>query len=332
VRAVWHELVDDARWAPSPHNTQPWLLEPRSERQADLYVPRDRLLPVEDPEGRFLTAGLGIFTETLAVASAARGLQLECDAQFPTLGDEAQEHSLFARLSLTEGSEPDFPLELLRRRRTSRLPYDGRPVPVEALASLEELAARFGHRASFTSDPDLVDWVIALNADTVFYDLDEDDRREEIGRWTYTTDAAAARAGDGFSPRCLGFPGVLVNAFFHHHSLFRPKPVRALAHRLYRRSMAGTATVGWIAGPWQTPEQWFEAGRMLMRFWLRLTELGLHLQPFGSVITNPTSHARLTERLAAHETGEHEVWLLLRVGFSATPPRSARLLLEEVLA
>jgi hypothetical protein len=332
VKTVWHDLVDDARWAPSPHNTQPWRLEPRSENEAEVVVPRERLLPVEDPDGRFLTAGLGIFVETLAIASAARGLRLGYDLQFPTLGDQARERSLFARLTLSDGAEPDLPLELIRRRRTSRLPYDGRPVPDEALTVLTQVAARFGHRASFASDRSLVDWVIALNADTVFYDLDEDERREEIGHWTYTTNAAAARAGDGFSPQCLGFPGILVNAFFHHHSLFRPKLVRAVTRRLYLRSTSGTATVGWIAGPWHTPEQWFDAGRMLMRFWLTLTELDLHLQPFGSVITNPTSHGRLTERLAADESGEHEVWLLLRVGFSKTPPRSARRPLTDLVA
>src|SRR5439155_6036326 len=123
VTTVWHGLVDDARWAPSPHNTQPWQLQPQSEREADVYVPRERLLPVEDPDGRFLTAGLGIFVETLAIAAAARGLRLEYDVRFPTLGDRAEERSLFARLTLSEGAEPDLSLELVRRRRTSRLPF-----------------------------------------------------------------------------------------------------------------------------------------------------------------------------------------------------------------
>ena len=38
----------------------------------------------------------------------------------------------------------------------------------------------FGH-----ADPETVDWVVGLNADTLFYDLDEDDRRTEIGAWTH---------------------------------------------------------------------------------------------------------------------------------------------------
>jgi hypothetical protein len=52
------------------------------------------------------------------------------------------------------------------------------------------------------------------------------------------------------------------------------------------------------------------------------------LQPFGSVITNPTAHARLDERI---ERADDPVWLLLRLGYSAEPPASARLPVGEVL-
>jgi hypothetical protein len=333
VETVWHELVEQARWAPSPHNTQPWRIEVRSEREADLYAERSRLLPVEDPDGRFLTAGLGIFVEALKVVAAARGLHLRYDVRFPALGEGAEERPLFAHLSLAEGAaDDDLPPSLLAQRRTSRLPYDGRPASQDALTALERVAAGFGHEAGFSSERELVDWVVALNADTVFYDLGEADRRAEIGHWTHTTNASADRAGDGFSPRCLGFPGPVVNVFFHHHGLFRPRPLRALVRALYLRSMKGTATVGWISGPWRTPEDWFEAGRMFLRFWLTVTQHGLHLHPFGSVITNPTAHARFAEKLAQVESDRRETWLLLRLGYSADPPRSARRPLAEVIA
>jgi hypothetical protein len=332
VDTVWHELVDEARWAPSPHNTQPWRIEVRSERDADLYAERGRLLPVEDPEGRFQTAGFGVFVESLAIVAAARGLRLQCEVRFPELGDQAVEQPLVATLALEDGADDELSPRLLAERRTSRLPYDGRPAPHDALAACGRVAAGFGHEWGFSSERPLVDWVVGLNADTVFYDLDEHDRRAEIGHWTHATNAAADRAGDGFSPRCLGFPGPVVNAFFHHHWLFRPWPLRALGRALYRRSTAGTATVAWLSGPWRTPEDWFNGGRMLLRLWLTVTEHGLQLHPFGSVITNPTAHARLVERLAEAEGDGREIWLVLRLGYSPQPPRSARRPLAEVIA
>ena len=329
---TWPDLIEDARFAPSPHNTQPWRLAVRSPTEADLYAPIDRLLPVEDPDGRFLTAGMGIFVEAIDVAAGARGLRLQCEPLFPDLGEAAEEPALVARLSVHH-TEADgrLPLDLLARRRTSRLPYDGRPAPAPALRELESIAARFGHRATFSSDPQLVRFVLDLNALTVFDDLTQADRRTEIGHWVRYTDAEALRLGDGFSPSCLGFRPALLRIFFKHHRLCEPRLVRALLTRIYLRSMRGTATVGWISGPWQTPRDWFDAGRMLMRFWLALTARGLSLQPFGSVITNVRAHARLAERLAVDEHGD-EIWLLLRLGFGADPPRSPRRPVAELLA
>ncbi len=238
---------------------------------------------------------------------------------------------MVARLQLGPRAEPTrFAAELLERRRTSRAPYDGRPVDERTRAKLSGTAAELGHEVSFSNDPALVDWVLSLNADTVFRDLEEDDRREEIRSWTHGTEHSARARGDGFSPRSLGFPAPLVRLFFDRHGVFRLGLVRALARRLYLRSMRGTTTVGWIAGPWSTPAECLAAGRMLLRFWLELTAHGLYLQPFGSVITSPTSHARLAERLEVRE-GNREIWLLFRIGSGPEPPRSARRQPGEIL-
>jgi nitroreductase len=329
--APWLDLVEDARLAPSPHNTQPWRVVARSAHEAELYAPVERLLPVEDSDGRFLTAGAGIFLEALDVAAAARGLRLEYEPFFPDLGADAAEPALVARLALhTSTSNGHFPLELLERRRTSRLPYDGRPAAKRALDELAAIVDSFGHVASFSSDPELVRFVLDLNAATLFDDLAEDDRRREIAHWTRRSDDEAARLADGFSPDCLGFPPALIGLFLDRHRLCEPRLIRALLTRIYLRSMRGTATVGWIAGPWRTPPEWLDAGRMLMRFWLALTAHGLYLQPFGSVITNPRSHARLAEHLSVEED-EGEIWLLLRLGYSTEPPRSARRPAAEIL-
>ena len=301
-------------------------MEAAADTDALLLCRAERLLPVEDPDGRFLTCGLGIFVEALRVAAEARGLTLRDEFLAPELSAGAATEIPVARLTLSPGGTEPSGRDALLRRRTSRLPYDGRPADEASLAELAGVAAGFGHTARFSADPDFVAWVLELNAATVFYDLAEDDRRAEIRHWTRTSETEAARFADGFSPRCLGFPGVMLRLFFDHHRVIRP--FESVLKRLYLRQMRGTATVGWIAGPWATKDDWYRAGRMLLRFWLALTEHGLDLQPFGSVITNPTAHARLDERLG-NETDE--VWLLLRIGYGAEPPRSARLPVEAVL-
>jgi len=322
--AIWADLVEDARRAPSPHNTQPWLLEVENDRHALLLCRPDRTLPVEDADGRFLTCGLGIFDEALRIAAEARGYALVDEFLAPDLSARARGEVPVARLALAEGPTDGEALRLLLARRTSRLPYDGRAAADAALVELTETGARHGHTVGFSPEPDFVRWAVDLNCATLFYDLAEDDRRAEIRHWTRTSEHEAARKGDGFSPSCLGFSGPLIRLFFDHHRAVRP--FEAVLKRIYLRQMRGTATVGWIAGPMAAPEECWRAGRMLLRYWLAATRHGLVLQPFGSVITNPTAHARLDERLPLGD-----LWLLLRIGYSAEPPPSARLPVEALL-
>jgi len=160
-------LLDGASWAPSPHNTQPWLVHPRSDTVAELYVPTRRTLPHTDASGAFITNALGIFVEALDVAAAAEGLAVKAEPLYPKLGAESEERPLFARLRLAERSEPPrFPLELLVRRQTARGAYD-RPADGATIAALQAIVGEAGHEARFTSDRELVDWVVGLNADTL---------------------------------------------------------------------------------------------------------------------------------------------------------------------
>src|SRR5512133_941374 len=109
----WRRLLDYARWAPSPHNIQPWRLQPLSQTEAKLlYVP-DRLLPDTDPSSAFTISGLGIFVEHLAIAARAEGLDLDVELLATTLDAEADGAQSFARLHLAERPvEEPLPREL----------------------------------------------------------------------------------------------------------------------------------------------------------------------------------------------------------------------------
>lgn len=327
----WRRILERARWAPSVHNTQAWVVRVRSEEAADLCYEPSRLLARTDEDGRFWTIGLGVFVEALDIAAGAEGLRVECGYDGLRLDAGAQGPQHFATLRLVPRDEAaSLDAALLRQRRTSRLPYDGRPVPGSITAELAGIAADAGHAAAFESDSATVAWVNELNIQTLFYDLRYRPAREEIGLWIRRSNREAERRGDGFAPRCLGFNGFLLAQFFRRHWLFDRPGIRDLILASYRRSYRGTATVGWLSGPQERPEDWFGAGRMLMRFWLTAAREGLVIHPFGSVITNPMAHARLLERIAGIEPG-HEAWLLFRMGWSETPPPSVRLPISEVL-
>src|SRR5881396_561357 len=100
MRRMWAELIDLARWAPSPHNIQPWRLRIRSETDADLLYDPTRLLPSTDPTGRFSVVGLGIFLETLTIGARARSRDVDVDYVTDRLESGQSEPTLWARLRL----------------------------------------------------------------------------------------------------------------------------------------------------------------------------------------------------------------------------------------
>jgi hypothetical protein len=272
----------------------------------------------------FTAVGIGCFLECLAVAAAARGLSLEVRQTGKPPGDDDP----VARLELTQSANGDFDLELLRLRRTSRSPYDGRPVDPRVHEELAGIATQFGQAWYASDDRELVDWVVALNRETLFLDLANPIARREIGRWLRFSESEAARRGDGFSPGQLGFPGRLLKLFFTRHRLLELPGIRQLSHVLYGRTMRGTRTIAWLRGPFATTDDGVTAGRMLMRLWLALTRSGVQMHPFGSIVTNAAANARLQERIGGDEG---TLWLVMRLGHSGEPPRSHRLEAGELL-
>jgi hypothetical protein len=328
---IWLELLDYARWSASPHNVQPWKVKVLSDKQADIYYLPERLLPVEDPTGCFNTVGLGMLIENLSIAAAKYQLQIKQLDQPAAFNAKATTPQRFIGLELVKQDRAELlDRELIKRRHTSRIAYDGRLVDRELLQKLSLLAREFEQSFVCSQDPALVEWVLKLNRDTIFYDMEDGAARNEIGDWLRYSTYQAQNKADGLWAYCMGFPGWLLSAFFHHHRLFYLPIIHSLVKASYLRTTNGTRTIGWLSGPFVTPSDWLKAGRMLARLWLTMTENDLYLHPFGSIITNPQSHKRLAEKFL-HVEGQSSMWLLMRLGYSTPPPHSLRLPVEALL-
>lgn len=321
---LWRDGAAYARWTPSPHNTQPWRLRVVSATQSELYYDHRRLLPVTDPSGAFTTMGLATFVEYLTIALRHRGYDLRAEFPDRALNFSATRPVLFATMELTPAtSEPAFDRQLILKRQTSRLPYDGRVVKKESLEALRAIAAVEGHQLEWSSNRSFVKWVIDLNRFTLFGDLDDAPTRAELRKWIRPTAEEAAAKKDGLWSHCLRFPGWLLRAFFDDHKKWGHGWRAGLTGRMLVEGMRGTRTVAWWSGPFDTPSEWRAAGRVLGRSWLELTRRGLQLHPFGSVVTNASAHAQWQARVHSGNGGR-QLWLLARVGRSETPPRSYR--------
>lgn len=326
---LWKECIDYARYAPSPHNVQPWKIKLISETEADLFYDPKRLLPEEDPTGQFLMTGFGIFFEALNISAKAKKFKIQVEHNKRSLDVNGETILFLCHLSLVPTTEPEnLNRELIMKRRTSRLPYKKQEISKEILNDLQDIAKNFGQTFTFSADKKIIDWVLKLNKDTMFYDMNDEKARTEVGQWVRYTSKQAETKKDGLWAFCMNVPALVMHIFFKARWIINLPIIYSLVGKFYLNTTR-TSTVGWLQGPFKTTEDWINSGRMLMRLWLTMTSHNIYLHPFGSIITNQKSHQRLREKFQLNEH-ENTLWLILRLGYSDIPPRSYRLDLEEI--
>ena len=336
-RTPWHRIADYAQRCPSPHNTQPFRLRILDDTRAEIvFVPR-RGLPTADPLGRFTWLTGGIFIEICAIAAHGEGFAIDIAFDYSPMypdGDTASPQTV-ARMTLSPAASPiaDLDPQLILDRHTSRLPYDGSAVPEPVIAELQAEAERLGHRFETRSDKAAIRWVVELNRQALFHDLDNDPLRNELTKWLRFDAREEDLMRDGLSARCLTFSPRLFRSFFTNHKFWTMPGVRSVVGWVYGATMKGIGTIGWLRGPYRDSADWVAAGRCMIRLWLMLTRHGLYWHPYGSVITSEDARLNMIRYLGLGEEagGGDMVWLLLRLGRSKAPPLSHRLPLEDII-
>lgn len=331
TKPAWTQLVDVARWCPTIHNLQPHQLKILSEDNAALYCDSARMLPVGDPQGIFVTIALGIFIEHLSIAASAFGYKVIVTKLHEPLDTKRSGSQLFAQLSLVEAPEKEkIHPDLIYRRRTSRLHYDGQPLQKEALEDIQQEAALFGHDFFYDNSDTMVNSIIELNQKTLFDDLNKKANRDELDRLFRYNDDDARELKDGLWYKAMCFPGNLMRSVFQKHTKWNHGVRSQLLGNYYKNSFKGTRTIGWFSGSFETPSDWLNAGYMLARTWLLLTTHNAYLHPFGSLITNESAYNQLLPLLHG-ETHSKKVWMIFRAGYSKIPVRSFRLTTDQLI-
>jgi len=330
--ALWLDLVDDVRWYPSPHNSQPIKLRPISETAAVVYYDLDLGLPAEAFGIPFAHVCAGVFLESLSVVAAARGYRTMEILEHSEMDFAAADRlHLIGTVRLEPAaadddlqSAPQRRLAAFRSRRTSRRPYTSKIVGDELLTSASAIAAAQGFEFRSTTNARTVSLLVQVNQKTLFSDLRNDAVYAEIMHWLRFSKEEAAVQADGLSAETMMMPGRVLRFAMMHRGLWSFPLIGGLIRGLYLRTMRGVRQLGWLEGPFSEPADYLEAGRTFMRLWLFFTEKGVCLHPFGTVITNPASHAEFVRAAGIDETEGRMAWMLFRFGYSATPPAAHR--------
>jgi hypothetical protein len=322
MRDDWEGIAEVARFCPTPHNTQPFRIRPRDAGHAELLCVVSRLLPREDHGNLYCMAGFGSFGEAVTRAGRHLGKIVEFiperDVDPATVHTSGRERIVLGHARIVGTCAPTPQPELADTRRTSRLPYDGRSLAAAALSDLGACARAGGHRFSSYGDDDTVAWVLRKNVDAIIDNLQLDDEREEIRGW-YRTGPTPAH-GDGLWQVPMNQSMLEMRAAFSLPRLLTLPGIRHIARRRFLTTQAGTRCVGLLCGPFSTWEELLTAGRMLLDFWITMARHGVHMHPYGSMLTNAAYAREVAARFRVADA-----WLIFRLGYSPTPPRSPRL-------
>ena len=287
--------------APSAHNTQPWRLDYGPDRIGLGFDPA-RHLDAGDPTRRDLELALGAFVETVLIAAAAEGVGLAFD------GDAFVPGPVY---------ESPFGPDDLRRRQTSRLPYESRLTEAELAAARAELLG--DERLDELPAQELTE--LFLVADRHVYESPP--IVAELRRWLRLSKSDPDYERDGLTYEALALSRLEARLL---GVALRPAPLRAVCalrlHHAFASSSAsvlrsGSALVLSSSGDVRA------SGRTLLRVWLGLSALGCFTHPLSQLIDFEPTERELARRLGIE--APRRVLSVFRAGRSAPPVRSARL-------
>ena len=263
------EAAATAGYAPSIHNTQPWLWRGGNDT-LDLFLQRDRVLATTDPDARLATLSCGAALHHALTALGAEGWHVTV-ARMPDAAD--QDHLARLRVYAPAPSNPQAVRQVrtIPLRHTNRQPVTGPPVGPADLDAITTAVQAEGA------------WLHVLRADQVIElaaaadlaqraEADESSWRSELAYWTGGTRPAGSGIPDAAIPQHAAETTVPGRDFGHRGD----HPISAEHDR--------TALFAILYGRNDEPRDWLRAGEALSAGWLIATERGISVMPISAPV------------------------------------------------
>ncbi|MEU5893637.1 hypothetical protein ABZ835_43505 [Streptomyces sp. NPDC047461] len=256
--------VSAAVAAPSIHNTQPWSfhLDPLSATFQVRAAP-ERGLRHADPAGRALHLSVGASLLNLRVAIAHAGW-----SPVRRLLPSPDDPGLLAIVRLA-GAVARRPTEhrtdlyeAIWRRRSSRLPFSGRPLPPYLRNELGEAARAEGARLWFP-DPVETGRLLRLTAEAERRNRIDADRADESNRWVHQD--LQPRPDVGLPQAVLGLQDA------REHLPLRDFTAQRHTERLLARPFEAAPVIAVLITEHDRRADWLRAGQALQHVWLLAT-------------------------------------------------------------
>jgi hypothetical protein len=315
--------------APNPHNRQPWVVDLQSSTEAVLTCDLQRLLPATDPFSRQIIIGLGCFLELFAQAASHNGYRAQI-VLFPEgePGDQLTAMPV-AKLKLIEDPQilPDPLFAHALHRRTNRNRYDtARSLSQGDLTKITSVTEPSVSSVGVIQGPQLQE-LRDLTREALRDELLDPKAYQEsielmrIGRAEIEANPDGISLGGAFL-ETLSFVGVL-----NRKELADPDS-SAFQFGLDMADDQALSSMGfvWINTMGNSRHEQISAGRNYLRIALRVTGLGLSMQPMSQALQEYTAmqpHYQKVHSMLAKNPGER-VQMLARLGYADMTAPSPR--------
>ncbi|MFF3886023.1 Acg family FMN-binding oxidoreductase [Streptomyces sp. NPDC001914] len=306
-------LVAASVAAPSLHNTQPWRFRLVPDTVTlEIRAAAQRGLRHTDPSGRALHVSVGCALFNLRVAVAHHGWEpLSRRLPRPTEPDLLATVQLAgtSRLSAT----PRL-YEALWDRRSSRLPFSGRPVPVPVLTELAEAAQAEGSVLRFPGVAE-TDRLLGLTREAERRNSADAERAAESRRWVRPPGGGSL----GVPPEALGPQD------FRDRIPMRDFTARPHSSGLLTRPFEKRPVIAVLSTPHDRRTDWLRAGEALERVLLVATVHHVRASLLHQALEWPDLRDQLVRgrRTSAQ--------MIIRFGYGPLGPSSPRRTARQVL-
>lgn len=334
-------LVKAGRLAPSADNSQPWRFVFDGRRLALEYEPKRGSLGIDHPA---VLLALGAAIENLIQAAQSAGMDTSC-WEFPAL----TETGCLVRIPApTQDLRAKEVPHAIRARHTHRGPFARTPLEDEIAASIAHLKQESAQVMVFNDRRaiDLLAQLVRLASELRF-------QTEEIHRWLASSlrfTPKEVACGDGLDVETLALPpgGKALSRFlsdWRRQAFLNRFGAYKLLAWIEAAQLSRSGAIVAIVGEDLGSQSWLDAGRLMERVWLRLTEAGLAVHPYFVLADQlyrlktgrvPPHLSRQAEYLAQKSRmffgSDETLFMLMRVGRAKKPAkRSRRLPLEALL-
>lgn len=295
------EILNEARFAPSVHNSQPWKAH-IEDNKIVVSIDKSNSLVDGDPTGRQTVISLGVFAEAIVISSESFGLK-----PIEVIYSKKTSSIIFADYLDKNRSNKNL-VALLKLRTSDRSIYKIQELPDKAKQTLENAYSDTKVRIWVVDDRAIVSKIANLTSKGIGIALSSPKFRKELSKYLLQPWSKKKR---GISLKSLYIPKFI--------ALFEPILIntgmgRRAEMKLEEQRWLSSSGIVLITSKGDVPEYWFSAGRTYMRVSLEIERLGLSQATSAAIIEASSFHEDVETLLGTTQ----RLQCLIRIGFGST--------------